>query len=187
MEKLGPGTSAVARTVGSGDGAGGGPTGARGTGAGDAGTRVAAGSYSARRRHWRISCWRWVFPSAVDRKNPTIRPDRLGKTIDTYGAPKDKNRCDDADECVCHLHLWLAERGGRDEYRPTLPLCAKHFFLTIEIVAYSGALSISGPLLRQFPTAGLAGVIFILEASYGWRRSRGGRGSPVSGMPSQRS
>jgi hypothetical protein len=30
---------------------------------------------------------------------------------------------------------------------------------------YRGGSSISGPLLRQFPTAGLAGVIFILLAS----------------------
>jgi len=37
--------------------------------------------------------------------------------------------------------------------------------------------SISGPLFRQFPTAGFAGFIIILSASNGCNMSKGGRGS----------
>ena len=48
-------------------------------------------------------------------------------------------------------------------------------------------LSISGPLLRQLPTAGFARTIFISSESNGWRRSSGRRGSSPSSVVSQRS
>ena len=76
--------------------------------------------------------------AAVYRKSPTIGSDRLGKTLHTYGAPKGKNNCDYADEDLCHIHLRLAEKGGRDEYRTKLKRVAKHFWAIVAPVADGG-------------------------------------------------